>query len=103
MTGEPLSMAGYRTPQLFSGDRVLVLSTFCACLLFAALAFVTFAKWVVVIPVIVWFVLLRVYQQMSRVDPLMRSVVWRHIRLNRYYPARSGIAARPLSLPGMWR
>src|SRR5215831_10069392 len=97
--GEPMSMAGYRTPQLLGGDKWLVLVTLFACLGFGVLSFLTMAKWTLVLPLVVWFLLLRVYQRMAKVDPLLRQVAYRHIWMRRYYPARSGIGAGPVSFP----
>jgi type IV secretory pathway TrbD component len=102
--GEPIASAGYKQPQLFGGDKRLVLWLISICGMGALIsvvalesmaAFITFA--------LVWFLCLTGLQKMGKADPFMRQIAWRHFWQRRYYPARPGVYAESISFPREWR
>ena len=82
----PLHRALIRPILVLGAERELVLST---ALLAAGLIFSVHRWWSVVLGGGLWLVGLAALQQMAKHDPLLSQVLARHLRYQRWYPARA--------------
>ncbi|HTW64662.1 MAG TPA: conjugal transfer protein TrbD [Bryobacteraceae bacterium] len=89
-----------RPNQILGGDRELVLI---AILISISLAFSLASWWGIVLSVSFWVGAVAVLQRMGKEDPLLRHIYLRHVRYRAFYPAKSGLLSRCLSVPRNWR
>ena len=82
------------------GDRELVLI---AMLTSISLALSLGSWWGIGLSVGFWIGAVAVLQRMGKSDPLLRQIYSRHIRYRAFYPAKSGLLSRCVSIPRNWR
>ena len=89
-----------RPNQILGGDRELVLI---AMLTAISLAFSLGSWWGIGLSVAFWVGAVAVLQRMGKADPLLRQIYARHIRYKAFYPAKSGLLSRCVSISRNWR
>jgi len=75
-----------RPSLLLGGERRLVIFTGTLCVL---LMFSCFSVYTVILGLTLWVASIAVFRQMAKADPHLSEIYVRHIRYQRYYPARS--------------
>jgi type IV secretion system protein TrbD len=96
----PFHQSANRPHLLLGGDRELVLVS---GILAAILIFAVMTWWSALAGLVLWLAAVAVLARMGKVDPLLRHVYLRHVRYRTFYPAKSGLGARPTTTPGKWR
>ena len=96
----PFHQSANRPHLLLGGDRELVLVS---GILAAILIFAVMTWWSALAGLVLWLAAVAVLARMGKVDPLLRHVYLRHLRYRTFYPAKSGLGARPTTTPGKWR
>lgn len=82
----PIHRAMNRPNLLLGGERELVLVS---GLLSGTLAFAGASVVTIIIGIVLWFGLLTLLRMMAKKDPFMSKVYLRHIKYQKFYPARS--------------
>ena len=85
---------------LLGGDRELVLVM---VMIAGGLAFSLASWWGIGLAAALWVGSMGALQRMGKADPLLRPVYLRHIRYVEFYPAKSGLLSRCVSIPRNWR
>jgi type IV secretion system protein TrbD len=96
----PFHQSANRPHLLLGGDRELVLVS---GILAAILIFAVMTWWSALAGLVLWLAAVAVLARMGKVDPLLRHVYLRHVRYRTFYPAKSGLGARPTTTPRKWR
>ena len=89
-----------RPNQILGGDRELVLIAMLAAI---SLAFSLGSWWGIGLSVAFWVGAVAILQRMGKADPLLREIYVRHIRCRAFYPAKSGLLSRCVSITRNWR
>ena len=97
---EPMHTSAVRPPQIKGCDReMFILMAFVSAGI-AALG----GSWVWIgVGALLWVASSFVLVRMGKADPMMRQVLYRHLRYRVFYPAKAGIYSPGVPNPKRWR
>ena len=84
----PLHRVLHRPNLFLGGERELVMITALVC---SGFAISSLSLWSSLLGITLWLVMLGLYRQMAKYDPMLTRVYLRHIRYQSYYPPHARV------------